>query len=138
MALPQDATFIETVNDPEMLKYLDYLDDRAEILVPGSALDYMPFKTERFIEDDEYWALFDDIKARGFDSSKPIHVRPGPQGSWVVDIDDTPRFIAAKRVANDFFANLLSQKVQKVRFVLHNISEDGKYKVVRVVLGEGD
>jgi hypothetical protein len=138
MALDREPPFVETINDPEMLKHLDFMDDRAEIIISGIALDHMPFRTERFVEDDEYWSIVDQIKANGYDSSQPIHVRPARQGSWLVDVDDAPRFMAAKRVANDFFANLLTQKVSKVRFILHDTSMNGKYKAPRFSFGQGD
>jgi len=138
MAGLDDRAYVTAIDDPEMLKHLDFVDDCAQVVVRGSALDYMPFVTERFVEDDEYWNCVDQIKAKGYDSSRPIHVRPARQGAWLVDLDDAPRFMAAKRVANDFFANLLAQKVRQVRFVLHEVSLDGNYKAPRFAFGEGD
>ena len=138
MSVVSDNGFVEAVDDPEMLNHLDFENNVAHISVPGLALDYMPFKTERFVEDDEYWRYVDRFKAKGYTDARPIHVRPARQGVWLVDIDDASRFMAAKRVANDFFANLLSQKVRQVRFVLHDRSIDGKYKAPRFSFGEGD
>ena len=44
-----------------------------------------------------------------------IQVRPARQGSWVVGLDDASRFMAAKRVTNDFVANLLLEpRIQKL------------------------
>ena len=137
MASDREFSFVETINDPEMLKHLDFTDDRAEVIVSGFTLDHMPFDTEGFVEDDEYWSIVDQIKANGYDSSQPIHVRPARQGAWLVDLDDASRFMAAKQVANDFFANLLTQKVSKVRFILHDASMDGKYKAPRFSFGQG-
>lgn len=137
MASVDKVAYVETVDNPEMLKHLDFDDERAEIIVPGLALNYMPFTTERFIEDDEYWAVVDQIKSNGYDSSVAIHVRPARQGSWLIDLDDAPRFMAAKYVANNFFANLLAQKVRKVRFIVHDASLDGKYKAPRFSFGQG-
>lgn len=137
MASASEYSYIETVDDPEMLKHLDYAGDCAEIIVPGLALGHMPFETERFVEDDEYWSVVDQIKANGYDSSQPIHVRPARQGTWLIDLDDAPRFMAAKKVANGFFANFLAQKVRKVSFILHATSLDGKYKAPQFSFGQG-
>ncbi len=137
MASVGEFAYVETVDNPEMLKYLDFDNGQTEIIVPGLALNYMPFKPERFIEDDEYWAIVDQIKSNGYDSSVAIHVRPAPKGSWLIDLDDAPRFMAAKYVANNFFANLLAQKVRKVRFILHEVSLDGKSKALRTSFGQG-
>ena len=120
------SVFVERVDDPTLLNYLDFMDDQAEIIVPGLSLQVMPFEAEQFIEDDEYWQHVDAIRSRGYINAKPISVRPGSGSRWIVDEDDAARFMAAKYVANDFFANLLRPKVRKVRFVLHSKSLDGK------------
>jgi hypothetical protein len=126
---------VETVDSPSLLNHLDYVESRAEIMVPGVALAQMPFVVDRFIEDDEYWALVDRIKASGYNSAEPIHIRPSRGGVWLVDVDDAARYMAAKHVAGDFFTNLFAQKVRKVRFVLHDTSIDGRHKAPQFEFG---
>ncbi|MGI9522577.1 MAG: hypothetical protein ACR2PG_13110 [Hyphomicrobiaceae bacterium] len=108
-----------------MLNYLDYIDNRAEIIVTGTALQTMPFEVDGFVETDEYWRIVDSIRSRGYRSSPPISVSPGPNGRWVVDSDDAARFMAVKQVARDFFANLLRRKVEKVKFLVRSRPVDG-------------
>ena len=129
------AKSVETVDSPSLLNHLDYVESRAEIMVPGVALAQMPFVVDRFIEDDEYWALVDRIKASGYNSAEPIHIRPSRGGVWLVDVDDAARYMAAKHVAGDFFTNLFAQKVRKVRFVLHDTSIDGRHKAPQFEFG---
>lgn len=126
---------VETVDSPSLLNHLDYVESRAEIMVPGVALAQMPFVVDRFIEDDEYWALVDRIKASGYNSAEPIHIRPSRGGVWLVDVDDAARYMAAKHVAGDFFTNLFAQKVRKVRFVVHDTSIDGRHKAPQFEFG---
>ncbi len=134
----ESSVFVETVEDPAMLSFLDFSDNRSEILVSGTVLDAMPFEVENFVEDDEYWSMVDATRGRGYDNRVPISVWPGPNGRWIVDDDDAPRFMAAKCVAGEFFANLLGMKVHKVRFVLHETSFDGRYKALHTGFGQGD
>ena len=133
------SVFVERVDDPSLLNYLDFMDGQAEIIVQGPSLQVMPFEVEQFIEDDEYWQHVDAIRSRGYINAKPISVRPDSGGRWIVEEDDAARFMAAKYVANGFLANLLRSKVSKVRFVLHSKSLDSKSEAPHFDLSyEGD
>jgi hypothetical protein len=133
----QPAVFVEQIGDPSMLNYVEFMDGRAEIVVPGGLLRVMPFDVENFIEDDEYWEQVDAIRSRGYINAKPIVVWPSSDKRWIIDEDDAPRFMAAKHVANDFFSNLLREKVRKVRFLLHRKSADGRYSAPHLDLVYG-
>lgn len=133
----QPSVFVEQIDDPTMLNYVEFMDGRAEIIVSGAQLHVMPFDVENFIEDDEYWEQVDAIRSRGYINAKPIAVWPGAAKRWIVDEDDAARFMAAKHVANDFFSNLLREKVRKVRFLLHHKSPDGRYTAPHVDFGYG-
>ena len=133
----QAPIVVEKVDDPALLNYLDYIADRAEIIVSGSALQFMPFEVEDFEEDEEYWHWVDTFRSRGYASAEPIAVWPGDNGRWIIDENDSARFMAAMRVADDFFANLLSTKIPKVRCVLHAQSRDGRYSAPQADFGYG-
>jgi hypothetical protein len=133
----KQSVFVEQIDDPSMLNYLEFMNGRAEVIVPGALLRVMPFDVENFIEDEEYWSMVDTIRSRGYINAKPISVRPGANEHWIVDEDDAARFMAAKQVANDFFSNLLREKVRKVRFQLHRKSVDGRYTAPHVELDYG-
>jgi hypothetical protein len=131
MAVQQSDRYIERVDGPEYLKFIDFVDDCAEIDVPGSALESMPFELQNFVEDQAYWDAVDDIRNNGYDWSTPIRLEPRPGGRWVVDALDSSRFAAAKTVVGEFFSNLFTQKVSKVRFLLMGSSCDGQFKATR-------
>ena len=133
----QTSVFVEKVDDPALLNYLDYIGDRAEIIVSGSALQFMPFEVEDYEEGEEYWRLVDAFRSHGYANAEPITVWPAENGRWVIDDQDAVRFMAAKRVANDFLANLLSTKIPKVRFAVHARSLDGRYAAPQADFGYG-
>ena len=129
--------------DHEKRRFMTSLSSRIQalgflfLLLTGSIVSFgQDFQgLDRFIEDDEYWALVDRIKASGYNSAEPIHIRPSRGGVWLVDVDDAARYMAAKHVAGDFFTNLFAQKVRKVRFVLHDTSIDGRHKAPQFEFG---
>lgn len=124
MSKATKSTFIENVNDPAMLKYLDYYGGLAHIRVAAIDLFAMPFEIENFVEDDAYWATVDRVRRYGYDNSSPIKVHRDASGRWIVDEEDGDRFAAAKKVAGEIFTNLLSAKVRFVRFDLHTQATD--------------
>ena len=133
----QSSVFVERVDDPALLNYLEFVEDRAEIVVSGDLLSFMPFDVDHFEENDDYWQCVDKIRSQGYGSAEPISVWPAENNRWVVDDDDADRFMAARRVATDFFTNLLSTKVRKVRFVLHARSLDGRFSAPQTDFGYG-
>lgn len=133
----QPSAFVEQIDDPSMLSYVEFMDGQAEIVVPSALLRVMPFGVENFIEDDEYWEQVDAIRSRGYNNAKPIVVWPASGERWIVDEDDAARFMAAKHVANDFFSNLLREKVRRVRFLLHRKSVDGRHTAPNEDFGYG-
>lgn len=129
MSEVQRSAYIETVNDPAMLKHLDYYAGVAPIRVAANDLFAMPFKVIDFLEDTEYWAEVDRVRRRGYDNSRPIKVQKSPSGDWIVDEEDADRFVAAKKVSGELFTNLLTNKVRFVRFDLDNGSKQDRFYI---------
>ena len=97
---------------------MNYSDGQAEIYVSGHALDDMPFDAPDVARATEFWQQINDVRRNGFCSAQPIVLWPKDDGRWIVDRDDTLRFMVAKQVANEFLPNLLHAKVRGVRFIL--------------------
>lgn len=128
--------FVETVDDPAMLKHLDYQDGSAEVEVPGYALVRMPFTSHVATGEAGIDQEKQAIRAYGYVDKPPIEVWPGPDGSWLIDDKDAARWTAAKAIAQEFFTNLLGNKVRSVRLLLHSVSRDGAYRVSEMGFGQ--
>ena len=53
--MEKSEVFVERVDNAELLRHLDYHEDRAEIEVPSYALGSMPFETIGEMDDASHW-----------------------------------------------------------------------------------
>ena len=128
MSCSSDQIFVPQIANPEDLAFIDFDQERVVIDVPGAMLGYMPFKVPEPVDEDALYDEIEKVRAFGCKSDEPITLEPRPGGRWLVDEHDAARFQAARKVAGDLISNRFSQKVRNVRFVLLEISYDGKYK----------
>jgi hypothetical protein len=109
---------VQWVESTEDLGRIQYFQDMAEIEVPVSALDKLPFKNEDRGQSERLDLVMRSIRRHGYNNSVPIIVRLGRRGRWVV-VDGGHRLTAARRVSKEFFANLWHPKVKTVHFLLY-------------------
>ncbi|MGO8952598.1 MAG: ParB N-terminal domain-containing protein [Rhodomicrobium sp.] len=107
--------WVETAAD---LDSLEFFEDMAEIEVPVSALDKLPFKNEERGDSERLDIVMRSIRRDGYNNAEPIIVRLGRRGRWVV-VDGGHRLTAARRVSREFFTNIFGAKVKTVQFLLY-------------------
>lgn len=129
--------YIEQVSSPSALQHVDFIGEQTEITVPGSALHLMPFDVDDPVDADTFETLSSAYRARGYFDAEPIHLWPAANSRWAVDALDVTRYEAILSVATDFFANIITQKVRRVHFVLHAASPDGRHLADRLAFGHG-
>ncbi len=109
---------IQRVETPADLERVQFFEDMAEIEVPASALDALPFKNEDRGQSGRLDDVMRSIRRHGYHSFDPVIVRLGRRGRWVV-VDGGHRLTAARHVAKEFWTNLFRQKVKTVTFLLY-------------------
>jgi ParB-like nuclease domain len=109
---------IQWVESADDLARLEFYEDMAEIEVPVSALDKLPFKNEDRGDNARLEEVMRSIRRDGYNNAVPIIVRLGRRGRWVI-VDGGHRLTAARRVSKEFFTNLLKTKVKAIHFLLY-------------------
>lgn len=96
---------------------IPYVNDMALVEVPVDLLDEVPLKNHERSESERLLRLERSIRSHGYSSIQPVIARVGRKGRWVV-IDGGHRITAARKVAREFWTNLLGPKVRTVTFLL--------------------
>jgi hypothetical protein len=109
---------VQWVESAADLDRLQFYEDMAEIEVPVSALDQLPFKNEDRGESERLELVMRSIRRHGYNNADPVIVRLGRRGRWVI-VDGGHRLTAARRVSKEFFTNLFGPKVKTVHFLLY-------------------
>jgi hypothetical protein len=107
--------WVETATD---LDHVEFYEDMAEIEVPVTALDTLPFKNEDRGDSVRLEEVMRAIRRDGYNNAEPIIVRLGRRGRWVV-VDGGHRLTAARRVSREILTNLFGRKVQTIHFLLY-------------------
>src|SRR5271169_2257824 len=93
---------VQWVESAADLDRIEFYDEMAEIEVPVSALDRLPFKNEDRGESVRLDVVMRSIRRHGYNNSVPVIVRLGRRGRWVI-VDGGHRVTAARRVSGEFF-----------------------------------
>jgi len=109
---------VQWVESAADLDHIQFYEDMAEIEVPVSALDKLPFKNDDRGDSRRLDEVMRSIRRDGYNNAVPIIVRLGRRGRWVV-VDGGHRLTAAKRVSREFLTNLWGRKVKTVHFLLY-------------------
>ncbi len=109
---------VQRVESAEDLDRIQFFEDMAEIEVPVSVLDKLPFKNEERGDSVRLGMVMRSIRRDGYNNAEPIIVRLGRRGRWVI-VDGGHRLTAARRVSREFFTNLFGEKVKTVYFLLY-------------------
>ena len=107
--------WVESVRD---LDRIEFYEDMAEIEVPVSALDKLPFKNDDRGNSARLDLVMRSIRRHGYNNAVPVIVRLGRRGRWVI-VDGGHRVTAARRVSKEFLTNLFGAKVKTVHFLLY-------------------
>jgi hypothetical protein len=107
--------WVETAAD---LDHVVFYQDMAEIEVPVTALDKLPFKNEDRGDSVRLDMVMRAIRCDGYNNAVPIIVRLGRRGRWVI-VDGGHRLTAARRVSREFLTNLFGRKVKTIHFLLY-------------------
>ncbi len=107
--------WVESVADLEQIQFYD---DMAQIEVPVSALDKLPFKNEDRGDSARLDLVMRSIRRYGYNNADPVIVRLGRRGRWVI-VNGGHRLTAARRVSKEFFTNLFRPKVKTIHFLLY-------------------
>ena len=107
--------WVETATD---LDRVEFYQDMAEIEVPVTALDRLPFKNEDRGDSLRLDEVMRSIRRDGYNNAEPIIVRLGRRGRWVI-VDGGHRLTAARRVSREILTNLFSRKVKTIHFLLY-------------------
>jgi stage III sporulation protein SpoIIIAA len=108
---------VQWVQNLDDLSKVRFYNDMAEIEVPVSALESLPFKNEDRGESGRLEKVMQSIRRHGYNNFDPVIVRLGRRGRWVI-VNGGHRVTAARKVAKEFWANLFGQKVKTVHFLL--------------------
>jgi len=109
---------VQRVESAADLDHIQFYEEMAEIEVPVSALEKLPFKNEDRGDSVRLDMVMRSIRRDGYNNAEPIIVRLGRRGRWVI-VDGGHRLTAARRVSKEFLTNLFSQKVKTVHFLLY-------------------
>ncbi len=109
---------VQWVESAADLGHLQFYEEMAEIEVPVSALDKLPFKNEDRGDSARLDEVMRAIRRDGYNNADPIIVRLGRRGRWVI-VDGGHRLTAARRVSKELFTNLFTQKVKTVHFLIY-------------------
>ena len=109
---------VQWVESAADLDHIQFYEDMAEIEVPVSALDKLPFKNEDRGDSDRLAVVMRAIRREGYNNADPIIVRLGRRGRWVI-VDGGHRLTAARRVSKEFLTNICGPKVRTVSFLLY-------------------
>jgi hypothetical protein len=109
---------VQWVESTEDLDRVEFYDDMAEIEVPISAIEKLPFKNEARGDSVRLDEVMRSIRRDGYNNAEPIVVRLGRRGRWVI-VDGGHRLTAARRVSKELFTNLFGAKVRTISFLLY-------------------
>ncbi len=109
---------VQWVENAADLDHVQFFEEMAEIEVPVSSLDKLPFKNEDRGDSERLETVMRSIRRDGYNNAEPIIVRLGRRGRWVI-VDGGHRLTAARRVAKEIVTNLFRQKVKTVHFLLY-------------------
>jgi len=109
---------VQWVESADDLTHVEFYEEMAEIEVPVSALDKLPFKNEDRGDSARLDFVMRSIRRDGYNNAEPIVVRLGRRGRWVI-VDGGHRLTAARRVSKEFLTNLFTRKVKTVHFLLY-------------------
>ena len=107
--------WVETAAD---LDHVEFYENMAEIEVPVTALDKLPFKNEDRGSSGRLDVVMRSIRRDGYNNAEPIIVRLGRRGRWVI-VDGGHRLTAARRVSREILTNLFGRKVRTIHFLLY-------------------
>jgi len=127
------APKVQYLNAVEDIDRITFADGLAAVEVPIALIDALPLANEIRDDDPRGKALERAIRARGYASLDPIICRIGMKGRWVV-VDGGHRISAARKVAREFWTNLLWPKVRTLYFLL--FTTEGSWSKVKRVADE--
>jgi hypothetical protein len=107
--------WVESAGD---LDRIEFYEDMAEIEVPVSALETLPFKNDDRGNSARLDLVMRSIRRHGYNNAVPVIVRLGRRGRWVI-VDGGHRVTAARRVSKEFLTNLFGAKVKTIHFLLY-------------------
>ncbi|MGA7327718.1 MAG: ParB N-terminal domain-containing protein [Rhodomicrobium sp.] len=109
---------VQWVESAADLDHIQFYEDMAEIEVPVSALNNLPFKNDDRGDSRRLGEVMRAIRRDGYNNAVPIIVRLGRRGRWVI-VDGGHRLTAAKRVSKECLTNLWGRKVKTIHFLLY-------------------
>jgi hypothetical protein len=109
---------VQWVESAADLDQVQFYDDMAQIEVPVTALDRLPFKNDDRGDSERLDQVMRSIRRSGYNNAEPVIVRLGRRGRWVI-VNGGHRLTAARRVSREFFTNLFGAKVKTIYFLLH-------------------
>lgn len=109
---------VQQVTCREDLAKIRFVDNVAEVEVPIGALDILPLKNEDRSGSARLRHVEQAIRREGYNNLEPVVVRIGRRGRWVV-VNGGHRLTAARRIAKEFWTNLLRRKVRSICFLVY-------------------
>lgn len=106
---------LHSIDDLDQIAFVNGV---AEVDVPVELLDALPLVGEDRPDSERLHRLEHSIRTNGYGGAPRIVVQIDSDGRWSI-IDGGHRITAARRVAKEFWPNLLSRKVSTLHFVLH-------------------
>jgi hypothetical protein len=113
-----DMLKTQRITTPQDLADVRFENGVATVDVHVDHLDLLPLKNAERFDDDRLRTLVRRIRRYGYTSFDPVVAQVGRKGSWIV-INGGHRLTAARKVAGEFWANLLHRKVGLIHFLVY-------------------
>lgn len=119
------AHYVNTIEDLDRIAFVDGI---AEVDVPIRFLDVLPLVGEKRPETERLNRLMRIIRSQGYGGEPRIVVQVDAKGCWAV-IDGGHRITAARRIAKEFWTNIIFPKVITLHFILHQYIRSAEWNV---------